>query len=72
MKKKLDGIEDYYPVRYPGYVMLRASVNAEWKHYVTLTVGSENLLDYRPGNLDIAAGFTSGRSWYAALALRFY
>ena len=55
--------------------MLRASVNAEWKHYVTLTVGSENLLDYRPPYINVntvASGFTSGRSWYAALALRFY
>ena len=70
-----NGVEDYYPFYYAGYFMLRASVSAEWKHYVTLTVGSENLLDYRPPYINVntvASGFTSGRSWYAALALRFY
>ena len=64
--------ENTYEYRdYPGYYTVRASISASWKRYLTLTLGSENLLNHVDKQVSIVTSLSPGRSFYVSLAARY-
>ncbi len=64
-------MQEYRYEDYPAYLTLRASISGSWKRYVTLTLGCENLLDYKAEQSDVVTSLSPGRSFYISLALRY-
>ena len=62
-------LKGYTPRWFASYGIMRASITQNWREYISLTLGCENLLDYKPNQLDISTSLSPGRSFYLALSL---
>ncbi len=64
-------VGDYTAV-HPGYVVCNASVNYAWSSQLMLTVGCDNLFDYRPDVVNFNAGIAPPRNAFARLTVNFH
>lgn len=57
----------YYPVHYDAYTMWKLAVNQSFLNGIDLTIGIENLFDYRPTIIDFNTSMSPGRRGFISL-----
>lgn len=58
-------------VHYDGYALFKVGLTHWWKNYVGLTLGIDNLFDYRADRVSIVNTLSPGRNYFVALSLRY-
>ena len=58
-------------VRYDGYALFKAGLSHWWKNYIGLTLGIDNLFDYKADRVSIVNTLSPGRNYYVSLSLRY-
>lgn len=64
-------IEATYKVHYDAYDMWRLSLQQEFKNYLSITLGVDNLFDYTPKIITFNTSTTPGRSYFVGIKLDF-
>ena len=58
-------------VHYDGYALFKLGLSHWWKNFVGLSLGIDNLFDYRADRVSIANSLSPGRNYFVALTLRY-
>lgn len=57
------------PVYLPAYSISRLSTSIAWQQYVRLTLGIDNLFDYRTKTVNFTGSLSPGRTFFSTLSL---
>lgn len=57
------------PVYLPAYSISRLSTSIAWKQYARLTLGIDNLFDYRTKTVNFTGSLSPGRTFFSTLSL---
>ena len=60
-----------YTAHHEGYAVCNVTLNIEFRRYVALTLGVDNLFDYRPAVVNFNSAVLPGRNGFASLSFRF-
>ncbi|MDY6148563.1 MAG: TonB-dependent receptor [Porphyromonas sp.] len=63
--------KNYTPNHLPSFAHLRMGITQEWSRFVSLTVGVDNLLNFRAPRIGVNTPLSPGRNFYSSLSLRF-
>ena len=67
-----DAQEDYTgTTRMPGYQLFKVGVTQQWRKYISLSLGCDNLFNFRPRVVSVDAPLSPGRSFFATLVLTY-
>ena len=56
---------------YDGYALFKVGLSHWWKDYVGLTLGIDNLFDYKADRVAVVNTLSPGRNYFVSLALRY-